>query len=158
MKLHVLAIGQKMPAWVDAAVAEYSARMPAHCALQFTGLPAGKRGKGADLARITREEGARLQAATPRQAYVVALDVRGRVVSTEVLAERLQGWLAAGRDVALWVGGPEGLSEACLAQAHWRWSLSPLTFAHPVVRVILAEQLYRAWSVVAGLPYHRGNE
>lgn len=155
MKLHVLAVGQKMPDWVEAATAEYGARMPPHCALRIIGVPAGKRGKGADLGRVTRDEGERLLDATPKDARIVALDVRGESVATDKLALRLQEWLAGGRDVAFWIGGPEGLSADCLARADWRWSLSPLTFAHPVVRVILAEQLYRAWSIVAGLPYHR---
>lgn len=155
MKLHVLAVGQKMPDWVEAATAEYGARMPPHCALRVIGVPAGKRGKGADLGRVARDEGERLLEATPRDAHVVALDVRGESIDTEKLALRLRHWLAGGRDVAFWIGGPEGLSAACLTRADWRWSLSPLTFAHPVVRVILAEQLYRAWSIVAGLPYHR---
>jgi 23S rRNA (pseudouridine1915-N3)-methyltransferase len=87
---------------------------------------------------------------------VIALDVRGRLRSTEQLAEELAGWMADCRDVALLVGGPDGLAEPCLARSHTLWSLSPLTFPHPLVRVILAEQLYRASSVLRGHPYHRG--
>jgi 23S rRNA (pseudouridine1915-N3)-methyltransferase len=86
---------------------------------------------------------------------VIALDGRGRAWSTEELADTLASWLADGRDLALLVGGPEGLAEACIERADGIWSLSPLTFPHPLVRVILAEQLYRAWSILQGHPYHR---
>lgn len=94
-------------------------------------------------------------AAVPRDCHVIALDVTGQAWNTEVLAGRLQGWLGAGRDVALLVGGPDGLAPACLARADTRWSLSPLTLPHALVRVVLAEQLYRAWTLVSGHPYHR---
>lgn len=88
--------------------------------------------------------------------YVVALDVRGKALSTEQLAGQFQQLRDGGRNVSLLVGGPDGLAPACLEAADARWSLSPLTFPHPIVRVILAEQLYRAWSILAGHPYHRG--
>ena len=113
------------------------------------------RGKGASAEVARREEGLRLLAALPKGAQLVALDERGTAWSTAQLARELAGWLGEGRDLALLIGGPEGLDEACRARADRLWSLSPLTFPHPLVRVILAEQLYRAWSLLGGHPYHR---
>ena len=156
MRLWVLAIGSKMPAWVEAGVAEYSARMPPQLRVEWRGLPLARRGRSGDPARWRREEGERILAATPAGAERIALEVDGRNLDSEALAQRIDTWFHSGRDVALWVGGPDGLDPAL--QPDWRWSLSPLTLAHPVVRVVLAEQLYRAWSIQAGLPYHRGGE
>jgi 23S rRNA (pseudouridine1915-N3)-methyltransferase len=155
VQIHLIAVGERMPAWVEAAYEEYARRMPPQCRLVLREIPAGKRGKGADLARITRDEGARQLAAVPAGARVVALDRGGAEFDTLKLAETLRARLAEGRNLALLVGGPEGLAPECLTRAEERWSLSRLTLAHPVVRVVLAEQLYRAWSVTAGLPYHR---
>jgi len=144
-----------MPAWVEAGYTDYARRLPAECGLSLTEIGAGRRTKGTDLRRLTEKEGEQMLAAVPRGARVIALDVGGRGWSTEQLAEQLRGWLAGGRDLALLVGGPEGLAPACLAAAGERWSLSPLTLPHPLVRVVLAEQIYRAWSLLAGHPYHR---
>ncbi len=94
-------------------------------------------------------------AAIPADCHVVALDVQGKSWSTEALASRLQDWMASGRELALLVGGPDGLSPACLSRADQRWSLSPLTFPHALVRVMIAEQFYRAWTITTGHPYHR---
>jgi 23S rRNA (pseudouridine1915-N3)-methyltransferase len=132
--------------------------MPRHCDIQLHEINAGHRGKNADLARINREEGERLLAAIPAGARVIALERNGRSKSTENLATALDGWMLEGRDAAFLIGGPEGLSQACQQRADEIWSLSGMTMAHPVVRVVLAEQLYRAWSIHAGLPYHRGDE
>lgn len=155
MQIHLLAVGTKMPGWVNQGYAEYARRLPADCALKLVEIPAGKRGKNADIARITRDEGERTLAAIPKGALVVVLDVKGRPWSTEQLAQQLNGWLHDGRDIALLVGGPEGLAPACLARAEQRWSLSALTLPHPLVRIVVAEQLYRAWSIHNGHPYHR---
>ena len=162
MRIRLLSVGRRMPAWVNDGFAEYAKRLPAaECALELVEIEPGRRGSGrgkasaADLDRIRRDEGERILKALPDGALSVALDVRGRPWSTEQLAEQLTGWLGSGRDVALLVGGPDGLADTCLARAEQRWSLSPLTFPHPLVRVILAEQLYRAWSVTKGHPYHR---
>lgn len=155
MQIHLLAVGTRMPDWVQAGFEEYAKRLPAHCQLVLREIPAGKRGKGADLDRLIREEGERLLTAVPKGAHVVALDRAGRELDTEQLADKLRKQLASGTDLALLVGGPEGLSEACLKAAHERWSLSKLTLAHPLVRVVVAEQLYRAWSIINNLPYHR---
>ena len=155
MRIHILAIGDRMPEWVETGYAEYAKRLPRECSLVLHEIPAGKRGKNADLARLTAEEGERLLAAVPKGARVVALDRTGREHDTESLAESLRAQLGRGGDLALLVGGPEGLSDECLAAAAERWSLSRLTYAHPVVRVVLAEQLYRAWSIITQKPYHR---
>jgi len=118
-------------------------------------IKAGRRTKGADIARVVDAEGERLLAAVPKGSYVVALDRMGRELSTEDLAAELRARMARGGDVVLLIGGPEGLSEDCLARADARWSLSRLTLAHPLVRVVVAEQIYRAWSIINELPYHR---
>jgi 23S rRNA (pseudouridine1915-N3)-methyltransferase len=155
MKIHLLAVGQKMPAWVEDGYQEYAHRMPPEVRLELKEITAGKRGKNADVARILYEEGQRLQAAIPKNAHIVALDVKGKTFSTEQLASRLGEWMQSGQDIALLVGGPEGLSDECRDLAQEHWSLSKLTFPHPLVRIIVAEQLYRAWSVLKNHPYHR---
>lgn len=147
-----------MPSWVTSGYEEYARRMPRHCDIRLHEINAGHRGKNADLARINREEGERLLAAIPAGARVIALERSGRSKTTENLATALDGWMLEGRDAAFLIGGPEGLSQACQQRADEIWSLSGMTMAHPVVRVVLAEQLYRAWSIHAGLPYHRGDE
>jgi 23S rRNA (pseudouridine1915-N3)-methyltransferase len=155
MRIHLLSVGRRMPGWVEAAFGEYAKRLPPECALRLTEIEPGHRGKSANVEAARRTEGERLIAAVPKGARVLALDVTGRAWSTEELSDQLAGWLADGRDVALLVGGPDGLPPECLTRAEGRWSLSPLTFPHPLVRVILAEQLYRAWSLLQGHPYHR---
>ena len=155
MRIHLIAVGSRMPAWVEAGYGDYAKRLPSECALQLHEVPAGRRGRNADLARLTREEGEKMLAAVPKGARVVALEVTGRPWSTEQLAEQMAVWRQEGRDVALLVGGPEGLAEACRERAERQWSLSPLTLPHPLVRIVVAEQLYRAWSILQGHPYHR---
>ena len=155
MHIHLIAVGQRMPAWVDTAYQEYAKRLPRECALKLVEIAPGKRGRNADVARTLRDEGERMLAAIPRDCHVVALEVGGRSWSTPQLAAQLEDWMGSGRDVALLVGGPEGMDDACRARADRLWSLSALTLPHPLVRVILAETLYRAWSVMAGHPYHR---
>ena len=144
-----------MPGWVETGYQEYAKRLPPECALHLVEIEPGHRGKGASVEIARREEGGRLLAALPKGVQVIALDERGRAWSTAELSRQLAAWLAEGRDLALLVGGPEGLDPTCRARADRLWSLSPLTFPHPLVRVILAEQLYRAWSLLSGHPYHR---
>ncbi|MDJ0738315.1 MAG: 23S rRNA (pseudouridine(1915)-N(3))-methyltransferase RlmH [Gammaproteobacteria bacterium] len=155
MQIHLIAVGDKMPAWVQQGYADYARRLPAECALRLVEIAAGRRGKNADIARIRRAETERVLAAVPKGAHVVVLAVDGRAWSTAQLADQLADWMHAGRDVALLVGGPEGLGDAARAAAAQHWSLSPLTLPHPLVRVVLAEQLYRAWSLLRNHPYHR---
>lgn len=155
MQIHLIAIGDKMPRWVQEGYDEYAKRLPGECALRLVEISAGKRGKNADIARIMRDESERLLNAIPRGSQVVALEVGGRSWSTEQLAKKLDGWMNSGQDLALLVGGPEGLTDAARAAAGQLWSLSPLTLPHPLVRVVVAEQLYRAWSILKNHPYHR---
>ena len=155
MHIHLIAGGTRMPAWVTSGYEEYVRRMPRECSLRLVEIPLSKRRKTHSALKSRQEEGKAMLAALPAQATVVALDVRGKTWSTQTLAARLQDWLQAGRNIALLVGGPDGLAEECLARADMRWSLSPLTLPHALVRVLLAEQLYRAWSVIQGHPYHR---
>lgn len=155
MKIHLLAIGVRMPDWVKTAYAEYAVRLPRECMLNLLEIAAGQRGPHADVARIVRTEGERLLAAVPAGSRLIALDERGQQWSTAELAERLAGWLREGRDLSLLVGGPDGLDAACRNRAERLWSLSRLTLPHPLVRVVVAEQLYRAWSLLHHHPYHR---
>ena len=144
-----------MPRWVSEGYAEYAKRVPRECSLHLTEIPAGRRGKRSDAQRVVTQEGERMLKAIPRDSRVIAMDVGGSRWSTEELAARLDSWLSGGRDVSLLVGGPDGLSPSCLDRADGTWSLSPLTFPHPLVRVVLAEQIYRAWTLLKGHPYHR---
>ncbi|MEW6332066.1 MAG: 23S rRNA (pseudouridine(1915)-N(3))-methyltransferase RlmH [Pseudomonadota bacterium] len=155
MQIHIIAVGDRMPEWVETGYREYAKRLPRECRLVLHEIPAGRRTKGADLRRLIGQEGARQLAAIPAGAQVVALDREGKQLDTVALAQQLQRQLAGGADLALLIGGPEGLAPACLERAKERWALSKLTLAHPVVRVVLAEQLYRAWSIINQHPYHR---
>jgi len=155
MRIHLIAVGTRMPSWVEQGYREFSKRLPRECSLRLVEIPLGKRGKSQAVARARHEEGQAMLAAIPPDCHAVALDVKGQPWSTEGLAARLQDWMASGRDLALLVGGPDGLSPACLERADQHWSLSALTFPHALVRMMLAEQLYRAWTITTGHPYHR---
>lgn len=156
MQIHLLAVGTRMPGWVSDGYAEYARRLPRECSLKLNEIPLAQRSKSQPVSRAIEDEGRRMQAAIGKNHRVIALDVRGQGWSTDQLAGQLRDWMQDGRDVSLLVGGPDGLAGDCLQAATQRWSLSPLTLPHPLVRVILAEQLYRAWSLNSGHPYHRG--
>ncbi len=155
MRLKIIAIGTRMPRWVEAGFDEYARRMPPELKLELVELPLGKRGKGVDIKRAIANESDAILKAVGSSDKVVALDVKGKPWSTEQLAEHLTGWQFEGCDFCFLIGGPDGLSAECLARADARWSLSPLTLPHPLVRVLLAEQLYRAWTITVGHPYHK---
>lgn len=155
MRIHLLAVGTRMPSWVVEGYREYAKRLPRECSLHLVEIPPAKRHKSLTAEQARQQEGRALLAALPKDCSVVALDVRGKPWSTEVLAAQLDDWLVSGRDIALLVGGPDGLSTACLERANQRWSLSALTYPHALVRIVLAEQLYRAWTITTGHPYHR---
>lgn len=154
MRIHVLAVGARLPAWARTAYDEYARRLPRQHAIVLAEIATPRRTRGGAADAVARES-ARLLAAVPRGAEVVALDERGESWSSADLARRMDGWRRRGRDVALLIGGPDGLSDECLQRAAAQWSLSALTLPHALVRVVLAEQIYRAWSILEGHPYHR---
>ena len=155
MQILVAAVGQRMPRWVNEAWDEYARRIPHNLNFSLREIPLAKRGKNPDTKRLCATESQAMYAAMPERARVIALDVKGRSWSTEKLAANLQEWMADGRDVGLMIGGPDGISPDILQKAETRWSLGPLTLPHPLVRVVLAEQLYRAWTITQNHPYHR---
>ena len=155
MQIALIAVGTKMPDWVQSGYAEYAKRMPPECKLGLIEVPAFQRSKTTDTDKAVRQEGERMLRAVPKGSWVVCLDVLGQMHSTESLAKSLEHHMGMGRDLALLVGGADGLSPECSQRADEKWSLSKLTFPHPLVRVILAEQLYRAYSFSRNHPYHR---
>ncbi len=144
-----------MPNWVTQGVDEYLRRMPKECQVKFIELPLGQRAKSKNIKQAMQQEEKSILAAIPAKAEVIALDVTGRNWSTEVLSEKMQDWMQSGKDVALLIGGPDGMTQACLDKAQEKWSLSSLTLPHPLVRIVLAEQLYRALMIIKNHPYHK---
>ncbi|MDX1634761.1 MAG: 23S rRNA (pseudouridine(1915)-N(3))-methyltransferase RlmH [Marinobacter sp.] len=155
MRLRLVCVGQKMPDWVSQGYQEYARRMPPELPLELAEIAMAHRGKNPDIARLVQREGEAVLAATGRTDRLIALEVGGRPWSTEKLAQQLEHWQQDGRDVSFLVGGPDGLADICRERADQQWSLSPLTLPHPLVRIVLAEQLYRAWSITRNHPYHR---
>lgn len=155
MRIYLLAIGTKMPQWVNKGYDEYAHRMPAKCKLILKEIAAEKRNKNSPIEAIQNKEANKLLNAIPKNTRIVALDGKGAIWSTEKLAVRMEHWMMSGQDIALLIGGPDGLTPDILNKANEHWSLSNLTFPHPLVRIIVAEQLYRAWTMTENHPYHR---
>jgi 23S rRNA (pseudouridine1915-N3)-methyltransferase len=156
MRIAIVSASNKQPDWIRTGFAHYAKRLGGGaCTLELVEVALGKRSAAKPAAAALEMEGERMLAALPKGAHVVALDERGTAWSTAELATRLERWMSLGRPVALLVGGPDGLAPRCLALARERWALSALTLPHGLVRVVAAEALYRAWSVVQGHPYHR---
>lgn len=155
MKVRLLAVGTKMPGWVVEGIDTYRKRLPRDFSLEIEEIALGQRGKNADIAKARAQEAQRIGDKLRGDEYIVALEVKGKPWSTEQLAQEADAWRMSGRDVVLLVGGPDGLDPALSARADKAWSLSPLTLPHPLVRILLAEQLYRAWTLLVGHPYHR---
>ncbi|PTQ90399.1 23S rRNA (pseudouridine(1915)-N(3))-methyltransferase RlmH [Agitococcus lubricus] len=155
MKIRLLAVGQKMPDWVTTAYVDYAKRLTDDVRLELVEIPAAKRSKNSEVDKMKQQEGDALLAAIHPNERVIALEVGGKEYSTPQLSQQMDNWLQSGQHVCLLVGGPDGLSSAVLKRADSLWSLSPLTLPHPLVRVIVAEQLYRAWTLLKGHPYHR---
>lgn len=144
-----------MPAWVEQGFNGYCRRFPSDMPIYLTEIAAGKRGKNADIKRILQKEGELTLAAIPKGNRIVTLEVTGAAWDTPKLAKTMESWQMDGRDVSLLIGGPEGLAPDCIKNSEQKWSLSSLTLPHPLVRVIVAESLYRAWSINNNHPYHR---
>jgi 23S rRNA (pseudouridine1915-N3)-methyltransferase len=158
VKLLVVAVGQRQPAWADEAYADFAKRFPPEMRLELKALKAEPRGRGSGgktAAQCMAAEGLRLAAALPKGARRVLLDERGTRLSTAQLSQRVLAWRGEGRDVALLIGGPDGIDDTLKATADETLRLSDLTLPHAFARVLLAEALYRAWSMLEGHPYHR---
>jgi 23S rRNA (pseudouridine1915-N3)-methyltransferase len=155
MHIHLIAVGTRMSSWISQGYEDYARRLPRECTLRLVEIPSGRRSRTQPAAQAVEMESRRMLAAIPEHSLVVALDLGGSAWDTPALAARMQEWLQTGRDIVLLVGGPDGLSGDCLRRADLRWSLSALTLPHALVRVVLAEQLYRAWTIISGHPYHR---
>ena len=155
MRLSVVAVGTRMPDWVNQGVEEYCKRLPRELRLQWREVPLARRTKDNQADQLRAREGEQILNAIPAGDKVVALDVGGKRLSTEQLAQQLDSWQMSGDNYSLLVGGPDGLAPQCLQRAGWLWSLSDLTLPHPLVRILLAEQLYRAWTITVNHPYHR---
>lgn len=154
MHVRVIAVGGRQPEWVTEGFDEYARRLPANWRFRLKQIPSVRRGRSTvDAAR--EREGEKILAALQRQERLIALDERGRQVSSPELARWIADWQADGRDLGIVIGGPDGLSQNCIDRAETVWSLSRLTLPHGLVRVLLAEQLYRAWTLSTGHPYHR---
>ena len=155
LRLTLLSASNRQPAWVDEGAEEYAQRLRGRCTLEIKTLPLARRTPTMPAERAIQDEGERMLAVLPQGAHVVALLENGKPWSTKELAAKLDGWMQAGAPVVLLVGGPDGLSADCVARASERWSLSNLTLPHGLVRIVVAEALYRAWSLLENHPYHR---
>lgn len=155
MRITILAVGTKMPGWVAEGVVQYSKRLPREWQLQWQEIALARRSRDSVAEKLREAEGEQLLKALPAGDRVVALDVRGKRISTEQLAGQLSQWQMSAQNYSIVIGGPDGLAPAVLERADLRWSLSDLTLPHPLVRVLLAEQLYRAWTITVNHPYHR---
>jgi 23S rRNA (pseudouridine1915-N3)-methyltransferase len=155
MKLIVAAVGTRMPEWVAAAWDDYARRLPPDCALELREIKPEPRTSGKTPVQLMAAEAKRIQAAIPESALRIALDEHGHDLTTMALSQRLQQWRGAGSDVALLIGGPDGLDASLKAGCAGQIRLSSMTLPHPMVRIVLAEQIYRAWAIMVNHPYHR---
>jgi len=156
MKLIVVAVGTRMPKWVTAAWDDYAKRLPADCALEIREIKPEPRTSGKSAARMMQAEAGRIRTAIPAHASVIALDERGDDLHTVDLSRQLEDWRGDGRDIVFLIGGPDGLDPDLKRTCRKLLRLSSLTLPHPLVRIVLAEQIYRAWTIMNKHPYHRG--
>ncbi|MHB1230316.1 MAG: 23S rRNA (pseudouridine(1915)-N(3))-methyltransferase RlmH [Halothiobacillus sp.] len=155
MKIQLISVGTRLPGWAASGTAEYLKRMPSGCPVQLQEVPAVPRSKTMATERAKAEECARIEGQIPKNAWRIICDERGQPWTTAELSTQMADWMQSGRDVAVVVGGADGLTDQLRCSADRLWSLSKLTLPHPLVRVLLAEQLYRAWSLLNNHPYHR---
>jgi len=155
MKFYLIAVGQRVPDWIKQGYHEFAKRLPSEHRINLIEIGTSKRHKNSDFRRLLEREAQSMSTAIPKSSLVIALDVNGQQWSTEQLAQQIIDWQQQGCDVTFLIGGPDGLAPECIARAQLVWSLSSLTFPHALVRVMVAEQLYRAWSIINDHPYHR---
>lgn len=155
MIINLIAVGKNMPGWINIGFMEYTKRLPQEYKLNLVEVPIIKRGKTSNLEQIKQKEAEAIFSAIPKNSLVIALDEHGQQWNTNELSNQLQKWRENWQQVSLIIGGPDGLAPICLEKANVKWSLSPLTLPHQMVRIIIAEQIYRAWSILAKHPYHR---
>lgn len=155
MRIRLIALGTKMPAWVEQAYTDYAKRLPRDWAVELVALPLAGRGKSTSTPAVMEREADAMLAAIGKGDKVVALEVGGQAWSTEQLAQQVSQWRMSGTNYSFLIGGPDGLAPRCRAQADLQWSLSPLTLPHPLVRIVVIEQLYRAFSILHNHPYHK---
>ena len=155
IQLRLITVSNKPPDWIKTGFREYAKRLTSACRLDLIEIPVEKRNKQKNSQPFIEREGEKILAAIKPGNTVIALEVQGKLWSTRDLALGLQDWLQAGKNIDFLIGGPDGLAPACLKRAQIKWSLSPLTLPHLLVRVLVAEQLYRAWTILQNHPYHK---
>ena len=155
MIINLIAVGTRCTQWAETGFQDYQKRLPAECRLNLISIPLSKRNKNSEISKHIAEEEKKILAAIPKRSRIIALDVQGQMWNTQQLAQSLQRWQLERQDVSLLIGGPDGLGDTCIKNAERIWSLSPLTLPHALVRIVVAEQLYRAWSLLTNHPYHR---
>jgi len=155
MKVHLIAVGKKMPEWINSGYAEFSKRMPPELQIDLIEITPSVRNKTTPTEKNIKEEGNRIQSAIPANSRLIVLDEKGKNFSSIALSKKMESWLPMGQDIVLVIGGADGIDPKIKQQADEKWSLSSFTLPHALVRVVVAEQLYRAWSILKGHPYHR---
>ena len=155
MKIHLIAVGKKMPGWVNTGYSEFSKRMPPELQLNLNEITPSARNKSTPVEKNIKEEGERIQAAIPPNSRLIVLDENGKKFSSIDLSKKMESWLPMAQDIAIVIGGADGIDPKIKQQADEIWTLSSFTLPHALVRVVIAEQLYRAWSILKGHPYHR---
>jgi len=155
MKIHLIAVGKKMPEWINTGYSEFSKRMPPELQINLIEITPSTRNKSTSIEKNIKEEGERIQSAIPDNSKLIVLDEKGKDFSSIALSKEMESWLPMGQDISIVIGGADGIDPVIKQQADEKWSLSSLTLPHALVRVVVAEQLYRAWSIMKGHPYHR---
>lgn len=155
MHIRLVAVGDKQPSWVDAAFQDYAGRLPRHWKFRLDVVATAHRSKSSNPSDARQAEGGKVLANIRPDEFVVLLDERGKALSSRDLGNHLTDWQSTGRDICFVIGGPDGVSDECAARADFKWSLSRMTLPHGLARVMFGEQLYRAWTLTQGHPYHR---
>ncbi len=155
MRIQIIAVGERMPSWVQEGYQEYVKRIASGLSLSLVEISAEKRNKSSNTQKILQKEAQRMLQAVGKDHYIIALDKGGQSWSTEKLANKIRGWQQDGTNISILIGGPEGMTTELLQQAQLKLSFSAMTFPHPIIRVMLAEQIYRAYSIINNHPYHK---